>query len=170
MQRLHRQIAPRHLAGELLKIAAGIDLVHIPYKGAAPAVADLLGAQVHTAIVSLPAAISHVKAGKLTALGVTSATGSAIAPEVPTFAEAGLGSYELENWYGLLAPARTPKDIVERLNRETVKALQLPEVKERLNSQGFEVRTSSAEEFAAYIQSEMVKWAAIVKTSGAKAD
>lgn len=161
---------PHHLAAELLKTMAGIDLIHVPYKGAAPAIADLLGGQVNTAIVSLPAAFPHVKAGKLTALGVTSGMRSAIVPEVPTFAEAGLGGYELENWYGLLAPARTPRQIIEKLNGETVKALQLPDVKERLHSQGFEIRTSTPDEFAVYIKSELVKWAKIVKASGAKVD
>jgi tripartite-type tricarboxylate transporter receptor subunit TctC len=91
-------------------------------------------------------------------------------PEVPTFAEAGLGGYELENWYGLLAPARAPNAIIDKLNRETVKALQMPDVKERLNSQGFEIRTSTPDEFSAYIKSELVKWAKIVKASGAKVD
>jgi tripartite-type tricarboxylate transporter receptor subunit TctC len=161
---------PHHLAGELLKTTAGIDLIHIPYKGAAPAIADLLGGQVNTAFVSLPAALPHVKAGKLVGLGITSPGRSAVAPELPTFAEAGLGGYALENWYGALAPAGTPKDVVIKLNVEIVKALQLPDVKERLTSQGFETRTSTPDEFAAYINSEIVKWAAIVKASGAKVD
>ena len=161
---------PHHLAGELLKTTAGIDLIHIPYKGAAPAIADLLGGQVNTAFVSLPAALPHVKAGKLVGLGITSPGRSAVAPELPTFAEAGLGGYALENWYGALAPAGTPKDVVIKLNVEIVKALQLPDVKERLTSQGFETRTSTPDEFAAYIKSEIVKWAAIVKASGAKVD
>ena len=120
--------------------------------------------------MSLPAALPHVKAGKLTALGITSATRSGVAPDVPTFAESGLGGYDLENWYGLLAPAGTPRDIIDKLNRETVKALQMPDVKERLNAQGFEIRVSTPEEFAAYIKTEIVKWAKIVKASGAKAD
>ncbi len=161
---------PHHLAGELLKTTAGIDLIHIPYKGAAPAIADLLGGQVNTAFVSLPAALPHVKAGKLVGLGITSPGRSAVAPELPTFAEAGLGGYALENWYGALAPAGTPRDVILKLNVEIVKALQMTDVKERLTSQGFESRTSTPEEFAAYIKSEMVKWAAIVKASGAKVD
>ena len=161
---------PHHLAGELLKTAAGIDLIHIPYKGAAPAVADLLGGQVHTVFVSLPAALPHVKSGKLIGLGITSPARSAVAPELPTFAEQGLGGYALENWYGLLAPARTPTDIIVKLNRETVKALQMADVKERLTGLGFETRTSTPDEFAVYIKSEIVKWAAIVKASGAKVD
>ena len=161
---------PHHLAGELLKTMTGINLIHVPYKGAAPAISDLLGGQVNTAIVSLPAALPHVRAGKITALGITSATRSAVAPEVPTFAEAGLGGYDLENWYGLMAPAGTPKAVIDKPNRETVRALQLPDVKERLNAQGFEVRTSTPDEFAAYLKTEIVKWAKIVKASGAKAD
>ena len=161
---------PHHLAGELLKVTAGIDLIHIPYKGAAPAIADLLGGQVHTAFVSLPAALPHVKAGKLVGLGITSPGRSAVAPDLPTFAEAGLGGYALENWYGALAPAGTPREIITRLNVEIVKALQLPDVKERLTSQGFETRTSTPDEFATYLKSEIVKWAGIVKASGAKVD
>ena len=161
---------PHHLAGELLKVTAGIDLIHIPYKGAAPAIADLLGGQVHTAFVSLPAALPHVKAGKLVGLGITSPGRSAVAPDLPTFAEAGLGGYALENWYGALAPAGTPREIITRLNVEIVKALQLPDVKERLVSQGFETRTSTPDEFATYLKSEIVKWAGIVKASGAKVD
>ena len=161
---------PHHLAGELLKTTAGIDLIHIPYKGAAPAVADLLGGQVNTAFVSLPAALPHVKAGKLVGLGITSPVRSAVAPELPTFAESGLGGYALENWYGALAPAGTPREIVNKLNAEIVKALQLPDVKERLTSQGFETRTSTPDEFAAFLKSEIVKWAGIVKASGAKVD
>ena len=161
---------PHHLAGELFKTMTGIGMVHIPYKGAAPAVIDLLGGQVSLAFVSLPAALPHIKAGKLTALGISAPQRSAVAPEVPTIAESALAGYELENWYGVLAPAGTPREIVNQLNREIVKALQMPEVNERLNSQGFEIRTSTPEQFAAYIKSEIVKWAKIVKDSGAKVD
>ena len=161
---------PHHLAGELLKTVAGIDMAHIPYKGAAPAVIDLMGGQVPVGFVSLPAALPHVKAGKLTALGITDSKRSAIAPDITTFAESGLAGYELENWYGALAPAGTPKDIIDKLNAEIVRALQLPDVKERLHSQGFEIRTSTPEQFAAFIRTEIVKWAKIVKASGAKVD
>ena len=159
---------PHHLAGELLKTMAGIDLIHLPYKGAAPAIADLLGGNINTAIVSLPAAYPHVKAGKLIALGVTSQTRSSVAPEVPTFAEQGLGGYDLENWYGLFAPAKTPKQFIAKLNSESIKALTTPAVRDGLIVQGFEVRTSTPEEFDAYIRSEYTKWAKIVKASGAK--
>ncbi len=161
---------PHHLAGELFRALTGIDMVHIPYKGAAPAIVDLLGGQVSLAFVSLPAALPHIKAGKLTALGISAPQRSAVAPEVPTIAESALAGYELENWYGVLAPAGTPRQIVNKLNGEIVKILQTQEVKERLNSQGFEIRTSTPEQFAAYIKSEIVKWAKIVKDSGAKVD
>jgi tripartite-type tricarboxylate transporter receptor subunit TctC len=161
---------PHHLAGELFKTMTGIDMVHIPYKGAAPAVVDLLGGQVSLAFVSLPAALPQIRAGKLTALGVSGPQRSAVAPEVPTIAESGLTGYELENWYGVLAPAGTPREIVNKLNAEIVKILQTQDVKERLNSQGFEIRTSTPEQFGAYLKSEIVKWAKIVKDSGAKVD
>ena len=134
------------------------------------AVVDLLGGQVSLAFVSLPAALPHIKAGKLTALGVSGPQRSAVAPEVPTISESGLAGYELENWYGVLAPAGTPREIVNKLNAEIVKILQTQDVKERLNSQGFEIRTSTPEQFAAYLKSEIVKWAKIVKESGAKVD
>jgi tripartite-type tricarboxylate transporter receptor subunit TctC len=161
---------PHHLAGEMFKTLTGIDMVHIPYKGAAPAIVDLLGGQVSLAFVSLPAALPHIRAGKLTAIGTSGAQRSAVAPDVATIAEAGFPGYELENWYGLLAPAGTPRTVVTKLNGEVVKILQAPDVKERLNSQGFEIRTSTPEKFAAYIKSEIVKWAKIVKDSGAKVD
>ena len=161
---------PHHLAGEMFKTLTAIDMVHIPYKGAAPAIVDLLGGQVSLAFVSLPAALPHIRAGKLTAIGTSGAQRSAVAPDVPTIAEAGFPGYELENWYGLLAPAGTPRTVVTKLNGEVVKILQTPDVKERLNSQGFEIRTSTPEKFAAYIKSEIVKWAKIVKDSGAKVD
>lgn len=161
---------PQHLAGELFKTMAGVDIVHIPYRGAAPAVIDLLGGQVSLAFVSLPAALPHVKAGKLTALGISASKRSAVAPDVPTIAESGLPGYEAENWYGVLAPAGTPREIVNKLNSEIVKVLRMPEVKERLHSQGFDTLSSTPEEFAAYIKSEIVKWAKVVKDSGAKVD
>jgi len=161
---------PHHLAGEMFKTLTKIDMVHIPYKGAAPAVVDLLGGQVALAFVSLPAALPHIKAGKLTALGISGPQRSAVAPEVPTIAESGFPGYELENWYGVLAPAGTPRAIVNKVNGEIVKILTTQDVKERLNAQGFEVRTSTPAQFAAYLQSEIVKWAKIIKDSGAKVE
>jgi tripartite-type tricarboxylate transporter receptor subunit TctC len=160
---------PQHLGGELLKRMAGVEMVHVPYKGAGPILADLLGGQISLGYISLPAALPHLKTGKLTALGVTSAKRSAVAADVPTIAES-LPGYEVENWYGVFAPARTPKDIVNRLNREIAKVLQMPDVKERLFTQGFETLSSTPEQFAAYIKSETVKWAKVIQDSGARVD
>jgi tripartite-type tricarboxylate transporter receptor subunit TctC len=161
---------PQHLAGELLDTVTGIEMVHVPYKGAAPALNDLLGGQVSLGFVSLPAALPHVKAGKLRALGVTAAKRSDVAPDVPTIEEAGVPGYEVENWYGVLAPAGTPKEIVNKLNTEILKLLKTKEVKELLDNQGFEILQSSPEQFAAFEKTELVKWAKLVKLSGAKAD
>jgi tripartite-type tricarboxylate transporter receptor subunit TctC len=160
---------PQHLGGELLKRMAGVDMVHIPYKGAGPILADLLGGQVLLGYISLPAALPHLKTGKLRPLGVTSSKRSAVAPDVPTIAES-LPGYEVDNWYGLLAPAGTPKTIVNKLNREIAKVLQMPEVKERLYTQGIETLSSTPEQFGAYIKSETIKWAKVIKESGARVD
>lgn len=162
--------SPPHLAGELLNTMASIKMVHIPYKGATPALTDVLAGQVSLGIVALPAAMPHVKAGKLIALGVTSSKRSAFAPDVPTIAESGLGGYEVENWQGVLVPAGTPRDIVNKLNSEILKILQAPEVKNRLYSQGFDTFISTPEEFASYLKTEIVKWGKVVKDSGATAD
>lgn len=161
---------PHHMAAELFKTMAGVEMTHIPYKGAAPAITDLLGGQVPVGFVSLPAALPHVKAGKLRAVGVTAAKRSAVAPEVPTIAEAGLPGYEVDNWYAVFAPVGTSKDIVNRLNAEIVKLMQAPEVRERLNSQGFEILQSTPEQLAEFQKTELAKWARVVKASGAKAD
>ena len=160
---------PQHLGGELLKRMAGVEMTHVPYKGAGPILADLLGGQILLGYISLPAALPHLKTGKLTPLGVTSAKRSAVAADVPTIAES-LPGYEVENWYGLFVPARTPKEVVVRLNREIVKVLQMPDVKERLHTLGLEPLTSTPEQFAAYIKSETVKWARVIKESGARVD
>lgn len=161
---------PQHLSAELFKTTAGVELTHIPYKGAAPALTDLLGGQVSLGFVSLPAALPHVKAGKLRALGVTATKRSVVAPEVPTIAESGLPGYEVENWYGVLAPAGTPGEIVSKLNAEIVKVLQRRDVRESLNTQGFEILQSTPEQFTAFMKTELAKWAKVVKLSGAKAD
>lgn len=161
---------PAHLAGELINAMAGIKLTHVPYKGAAPVVTELLGAQLPLGIVALPAAIQHVKAGRLNALGVSSAKRSVFAPDVPTIAESGLPGYEVENWQGLLVPAGTPKHILGKLHADTIRILQSPDVKDRLFSQGFEVTTSSPEQFSAYLKADIAKWAKLVKASGASVD
>ena len=160
---------PQHLGGELFKRMAGVDMVHVPYKGAGPILADLLGGQILLGYISLPAALPHLKTGKLRPLGVTSSKRSAIAPDVPAIAES-LPGYEVDNWYGLFAPAGTPKGVVSKLNRDVTKVLQVPEVKERLDNQGIEPLSSTPEQFAAYIKSETVKWAKVIKDSGARVD
>ena len=160
---------PQHLGGELLKRMAGVDMLHIPYKGAGPILADLLGGQVALGYISMPAALPHMKTEKLRGLGITSAKRSPVAPDVPAIGET-LPGYEVDNWYGMLAPAGTPKDIVAKLNVAIARVLQLPDVKERLASQGFETLSSTPEQFAAYIRSEIVKWAQVIKDSGARVD
>ena len=161
---------PAHLAGELFDSMAGVKLVHVPYKGAAPALADLLGGQVQLMFSTMPPALPHVKDGKLRALAVTSRKRSPAAPELPTIDEAALPGFEAITWHGVVAPAGTPAAIIARLNREIVAILHLPEVVERLSGQGAEALGSTPEEFASYIKSESVKWAKVVRESGAKAE
>ncbi len=161
---------PAHLAGELFNLMAGIKMVHVPYKGAAPALADLLGGQVQIMFSTMPPALPHVRDGKLRALAVTSAKRSPAAPELPTVDETALPGFEANTWHGVVVPAGTPGAIVARLNREIVAILHLPDVVERFSSQGAEALGSTPEEFAAYIKSETLKWAKVVRDSGAKAE
>ena len=161
---------PAHLAGELFNSMAGVKMVHVPYKGAAPALADLLGGQVQLMFSTMPPALPHVKDGKLRALAVTSAKRSPAAPELPTVGEIALRGFEANTWHGVVVPAGTPGAIVARLNREIVAILHLPDVVERFSSQGAEALGSTPEEFAAYIKSETLKWAKVVRDSGAKAE
>jgi tripartite-type tricarboxylate transporter receptor subunit TctC len=158
---------PLHLGGLLLNNLAGTDFQHVPYKGAAPAMNDVLGGQIELVMAGTPSILAHLKSGKLNAMGVTSARRSANAPDVPTIAETYPG-FEVELVYALVAPAGTPKDVVLRLNAEVVKLLQDPETKDRLTGQGFEVLTSSPEQLGNYIKSEITKWAPLVKESGVK--
>jgi tripartite-type tricarboxylate transporter receptor subunit TctC len=161
---------PAHLAGELFNLMAGVKMVHVPYKGAAPALADLLGGQVQIMFSTMPPALPHVRDGKLRALAVTSAKRSPAAPELPTVDETALPGFEANTWHGVVVPAGTPGAIVARLNREIVAILHLPDVVERFSSQGAEALGSTPEEFAAYIRSETLKWAKVVRDSGAKAE
>lgn len=160
---------PLHLGGELFNVQAGTTLNHIPYKGAAPALTDVLGGQIQTAMVGTPAALPFVKTGKLTAIGVTSPKRSSNAPEIPAIAET-LPKFEVELVYAMVAPTGTPKDIINKLNSQLVSVLNNPEIKSQLNSKGFDVITSSPEQLGEYIKSEISKWAPIVKKSGATAD
>ena len=153
---------------ELLKAMAGIDMVHIPYKGTAPGVVDLLAGQVKLMAPNLLTALPHIKSGKLRALAVTSARRSEALPDVPTVAEAGLPGYDSTQWYGVLAPAGTPREIVARLHDEIVRALRDAEVGKRLAADGAEAVGSSPDEFSAFIRSETEKWASVAKAAGIK--
>jgi len=162
--------AAPHLAGESFKIATGVQMQHVPYKGSAPALTDLIGGQVQLIFDSMPSAMPHVKSGKIKALAVTTAKRSPTVPDLPTIAESGVPGFDISTWYGVWAPAGTPKDIIHKLAAEMAKALQQPAVRERLAALGAEPVGNSPEEFAAYCQSELAKWSKIVKESGARAD
>jgi tripartite-type tricarboxylate transporter receptor subunit TctC len=160
-----------HLAGELFKARNGIFMTHIPYRGSGPAMTDLLAGNMDVMFDNLPSAMPHIKAGNLKAFAVTSAVRSEALPDVPTVAEAGkLPGFEASSWFGLLAPAGTPADVVSRLQQETAKALNLPAVKERLLAQGAIPSGNTPAQFAALIDAEIKKWEAVVKASGAKVD
>jgi tripartite-type tricarboxylate transporter receptor subunit TctC len=160
---------PLHLGGELFNVQAGTDITHVPYKGAAPALTDVLGGQIQTAMIGTPAALPYVKSGKLTPIGVTSLKRSPNAPEVPAIAET-LPNFEVELVYALVAPAGTPHAIIKRLNTQMSTILNNPETKTQLASRGFDVQTSTPEQLGAYIKAEVTKWAPIVKKSGATAE
>ena len=157
-----------HLAGELLNMMASIKVQAVPYKGSGPVSADVLGGQVQLGVVDVPSAIANVKAGKIRALAVTTKRRITAAPDVPTFEEAGLPGYEAIGWFGAVAPAGTPKEIVNRLNSEIRAALTTPEVRERALSAGAEPFPTSPEEFAAIVRDETKKWGEVVRTAGIK--
>lgn len=158
-----------HLSAELLQQAAGIKLNHIVYKGSGQAVVDLLGGHVGTMFGGMSAFASHAKGGRIKLIAVTGKERMPIAPDVPTIAESGYPGFEAVGWFGLIAPARTPPAIIARLNGETIKAAQSPEVRERLNAIGFDVVTSTPQAFARYIQSEVVKWRNLARQMGLSA-
>ena len=162
--------SPGHLAGELFKIRTGTDIVHVPYKGGGPAVADLLGGQVPLMFVSIPSVLQYVKAGRLKAFGVTTSKRSGSAQDIPTIAEAGLPDYDVPSWLGALAPARTPSAIVTRLHQEFVKALQSRDVKDALFAQGADAVGNTPAEFDAIIRMELKKWAKLIKDAGVKTE
>jgi len=157
-----------HLAGELFKMMAGIDLTPIYYKGTAPALTDLLAGQIPVMFVSNINALPHVKAGKLKALGVTGAQRTALAPDIPTLSESGLAGYEAYGWYGIAAPARTPGAVIARLHAEVAKLAQSPAMKSRLAAQGLELVGNTPAEFDAFIRSEVDKWRTVLKAAGIK--
>ncbi len=159
-----------HLSGELFKVMAGVQMTHIPYKGSAPAMQDLLGGQVQLMFDNLPPSLPQIKAGKVRALAVTSLTRAPALPDVPTVAESGLPGFEASSWFGILAPAGTPPAIVAKLNAEIAKWLATPEAKEKLAKQGANAAGGTPEDFAKHIAAETAKWAKVVKDSGAKID
>ena len=160
-----------HLAGELFKSMAGVYMLHVPYRGSAPALMDMVGGQMDVMFDNLPSSLPHIKAGKLKALAVTSRERSAVLPDVPTIEEAaGLKGFDATSWFGLLAPAGTSPDTVNRIQQEVAKALQSPAVKEKLLSQGAIPSGNTPAQFAQHIDAEHKKWAQVVKVSGAKAD
>ena len=160
---------PLHLGGELFNTQAGTDILHVPYKGAAPALTDVLGGQIETALVGTPAALPYVRSGKLIPLGITSLKRSPNAPEIPAISEF-LPKYEVELVYAIVAPANTPKAIIDKLNSQLINVLNNPEIKRQINSKGFEVATSTPTQLGDYIKSEVAKWRPIVKKSGATAE
>jgi len=159
-----------HLAGELFKSMAGVDMVHIPYKGAAPAVTDLLAGQVSLMFDNLASASPLIKSGKLRALAVTTAKRTPFFPELPTISESGLAGFDISTWFGVFAPAGTPPDIVAKLNSELVRILKTPEMRERLAGLGAEPVGNTSEQFLAYIRSEIPKYAKVIRESGARVD
>jgi tripartite-type tricarboxylate transporter receptor subunit TctC len=160
-----------HLAGELFKSMTGTYMVHFPYRGSGPAVMDMVGGTMDVMFDNLPSSLPHVKAGKLKALAVTSRQRSAAVPDIPTIEEAaGLKGFDATSWFGLLAPAGTPADVVNRVQQETAKALALPAIKEKLVAQGAIPSGNTPAEFARHIDAEHKKWAQVVKVSGAKVD
>jgi tripartite-type tricarboxylate transporter receptor subunit TctC len=161
--------SPGHIAGELLKLKTGIDMVHVPYKGGGPAVTDTLGGQVQLLFVSLPAALQYIKSGKLRALAVTSDQRSVAAPDVPTITESGIDCV-VNSWYGALLPARTPPAIVTKLQAAFAKVLATPEMKQKLLAQGAEARSSTSAEFQALIKDELGKWDYVIREAKIKAE
>ncbi len=159
-----------HLSGELFKSMTGVDMLHIPYKGSAPAVTDLLGGQVNMMFDNIPSSLPHIRAGKLRALGVTGPKRSPLLPDVPTIAEAGVPGYESYVWFGIVAPTGTPPDIIAKLNAALAKAAVTPSFHDRLTEQGYDVLSSTPEQMASSIRNEIAKWGKIVKASGARVD
>jgi tripartite-type tricarboxylate transporter receptor subunit TctC len=163
--------ASPHLSIELLKIMTGIDIVHVPYKGAAPALADAMGGQIPASVGNLPGGLlSAIKAGKVRALGVTSAKRAPQAPDVPTFAEQGVPGYDVSSWYGICTQAAVPKPILAKLNVDLNRILNSPDLRKRMDDQGIDASPSTPEEFVAHVKAETAKWAKVVKEAGLVGD
>ena len=162
--------ATGHLAIELFNVMAGVKLVHVPYKGGGPAMTDLVGGQVHLIFATAASAIPQIRGGRIKGIAVTTARRSALMPELPTISEAGLAGFDANNWYGIVVPARTPRAIIDQLNAEVTKVLNMPDVRTTLMNQGLDPAPGTPEQFGAYIKSERIKWARVIKESGAKAE
>ena len=162
--------SPGHLSGEIFKNMAGIDIVHVPYKGGAPSTLAVLSGEVQITFATLPGAMPHIKSGKLNGPAVTTAKRSPALPEVPTIAESGLPGFDISSWAGLMAPAGTPKSVVLMLNAASVKALASPDMRERLAGEGAEPVGNTPEQFAAFVKAELAKWAQAIKQAGAQID
>jgi tripartite-type tricarboxylate transporter receptor subunit TctC len=159
-----------HLAGELFNSLTGVKTTHVPYKGGGPSMIALVGGEVSVCFATMPSAIGYVRSGRLRGIAVTTERRSPSTPELPTIAETGVAGYEAGSWYGLSVPAGTSKEIIARLHAETIKVVGLPDVKERLFNAGFEIVTSTPEQFAAFTRNEIQKWGKIVKAAGLKVD
>jgi tripartite-type tricarboxylate transporter receptor subunit TctC len=159
-----------HLSGELFNTLAGVSMVHVPYKGSAPAMADLLGGHVQLTFDNMLTVLPQVKAGKLRGLAVTLTARSALAPELPTVAESGLAGFEVKSWNGVVVPTGTPKEIIARLNGEIVRILRQPDLREKFMLQGVELVPTTPEEFGTFIRQDIAKWAKVIQLSGARAE
>ena len=157
-----------HLSLELFKTMAGVDIVHVPYKGSGPGLIGLISGEVAMLIPTLPSAMPHIKAARVRPLGVSTTARAETLPEVPTIAEAGLPGYEATQWFGVLAPGGTPRPVIDRLHKEITAILRLPDAKQQLAAEGAEIVASTPEQFAAYLRAETVKWAKVVKAAGIK--
>ena len=158
--------SPFQIAAELFKETAGVDILHVPYKGGAPAVADVIGNHVDMTFANLVAVLPQAKSGQVRALAVTSAKRSSAAPDIPTIAEAGLPGYEFTSWFGVLAPAGTPPGIIKKLNTEIVSALRSPEISARLSAEGADLIAGTPEEFDSFLKAETLKWAKVIRAAG----
>jgi tripartite-type tricarboxylate transporter receptor subunit TctC len=159
-----------HMAGELFKIMAQVDIVHVPYKGGAPATTDLVGGHVSIVFNSIVSVIPHVQSGRLRALALTALKRSVLVPDAPTLAESGLPGYEVETWYGALGPAAMPRDAIDKMSSEIDRILKLPDIRERIRALGAEPRGGRPEDFTERITTDLVKWARVAKTAGVKVD
>ena len=162
--------AAAHLSAELFKTEAKVDITHVPYKGAAPALTDVMAGHVHMMFATAASVVPHIRSGKVRALAVTPIRRTAVFPDLATIDELGLKGFDATTWHGLVAPAKTPKDVIAKLHRATVEALKDPAVRKSLTDLGVDIVGNTPEEFAAYIKAEIPKWTAIVKASGAKLD